>query len=107
MVLVFFIVGLLMNKWPFGLTAMTCCIILAATKVLTIKQAFAGFSNKTLIMIACMYVLSAAFGKTALLAKMQSWLFDLSGKGDTYCFLGFSEFSFFSPAFFPAVLLSR
>lgn len=87
-VLAFFIVGLLLNKWPFGLTAMTCCLILAATKVLSVGKAFAGFSNKTLILIASMYVLSAAFGKTSLLAKLQGKLFELQGKKSTALLLG-------------------
>lgn len=28
-IMAFMIVGFLLNKWPFGLTTMTCCVLLA------------------------------------------------------------------------------
>ena len=46
-IMAFMIVGFLLNKWPFGLTTMTCCVLLALTGVFTIPEAFAGFCNKT------------------------------------------------------------
>lgn len=41
-IMAFMIVGFVWNKWPFGLTAMTCCVLLALTNVYPIDKAFAG-----------------------------------------------------------------
>ena len=40
-IMAFMIVGFVLNKWPFGLTAMTCCVLLAVTGVL--KSGFCRF----------------------------------------------------------------
>lgn len=45
-IMAFMIVGFLLNKWPFGLTTMTCCVLLALTGVFTIPEAFAGFCQQ-------------------------------------------------------------
>lgn len=37
-IMAFMIVGFLLNKWPFGLTTMTCCVLLALTGVFTIRK---------------------------------------------------------------------
>ena len=37
-IMAFMIVGFLLNKWPFGLTTMTCCVLLALTGVFTIPD---------------------------------------------------------------------
>ena len=60
-IMAFMIVGFLLNKWPFGLTTMTCCVLLALTGVFTIPEAFAGFCNKTLILLvaAAIYILAS------------------------------------------------
>lgn len=79
-IMAFMIVGFVLNKWPFGLTAMTCCVLLAVTGVLKINQAFAGFTNQNVILVAPMFVLSAAFGKTRLLHKIQDKMVTLKGK---------------------------
>ena len=43
-IMAFMIVGFIWNKWPFGLTTMVCCVLLALTKVFTISEAFSGLS---------------------------------------------------------------
>lgn len=79
-IMAFMIVGFIWNKWPFGLTTMVCCVLLALTKVFTISEAFSGLSNKTTIMIAGMFAIVAAFGKTSLLTKIQDQMVRLKGK---------------------------
>lgn len=79
-IMAFMIVGFVWNKWPFGLTAMTCCVLLALTNVYPIDKAFAGFTNKNVILVAPMFVLSAAFGRTSLLRKIQDKMVVLKGK---------------------------
>ena len=40
-IMAFMIIGFLLNKWPFGVTTMTCCVLLALTKVFTVSEALA------------------------------------------------------------------
>ncbi len=66
----FMALGFVLNKWPFGLTAMTCCILLVVTKVFTIEEAFSGFANQTTLLIASMMVLGSSITKTSLVNKI-------------------------------------
>ncbi len=79
-IMLFMIVGFILNKWPFGVTTMICCVLLAVTGVFSIPEAFSGLSNKTTIMIAGMFAIVAAFGKTSLLRKIQDSMVALKGK---------------------------
>lgn len=87
-IMVFMIIGFLLNKWPFGVTTMTCCVLLAVTKVFTISEAFSGFSNKTLIMLAGMFALVAAFQKTSLIDKIQASMIRLKNKSGMALLIG-------------------
>ena len=58
----FMIVMLVWHKVPFGVTTMTCCVILAATGVVNLSTAFSGFGNKIIVLIAPMLAISAALG---------------------------------------------
>ncbi|WP_434309663.1 SLC13 family permease [Hominifimenecus sp. rT4P-3] len=78
-ILAVMILGFLINKWSYGLTTMICCALLALTGVLPIQDAFAGFCNKTLIMIACIFVISHAFGKTSFLHSIQMKIMKMQG----------------------------
>ena len=69
--LVVLCVGLLSGRHPLGLVAMTTCVLLVLTQVLTIEEAFAGFANQTVVMLSCMYVLSSAFSRTPLMTKIR------------------------------------
>lgn len=64
------------HKVPFGVTTMTCCIILAAAGIFDVKTAFSGFGNQIVVLIAPMLALSAVLGKTSLVAKI-SGLMDI------------------------------
>ena len=76
---IFMIAGFCLNKWPFGLTTMTCCILLVVTGIMPIEKAFAGFAMKNFILIAGMYVICDAFGKTSLLTTIRSRIMKLQG----------------------------
>lgn len=76
---IFMIASFCLNKWPFGLTTMTCCIVLVLTGVLPIEKAFAGFAMKNFILIAGMYVICDAFGKTSLLTMIRKRVMRLQG----------------------------
>ena len=78
--MIFLCVGLLRGKHTLGMVAMTTCVLLVLTQVLTIEEAFAGFASDTVVMLACMYVLSAAFSRTPLMAKIRNMMTSLQGK---------------------------
>ena len=76
-VTLFMIVFFVWGKWPFGLITMTCCAILAVTGILTPQQAFAGFSNKNLLLLAGAFIVSSAFGKTGAVFALQKKIIGL------------------------------
>ena len=82
LIFLFMIIGFLLGKWPMGLTTMTCCILLVLTGVMSIPEAFGGFAMKNTVMIASMYCISAAFGKTSLIDKIREKAMLLGAKGD-------------------------
>ena len=82
---IFMIIGFCLGKWPFGLTTMTCCILLVLTGVMTIEEAFSGFAMKNFILIAGMYVLTDAFGKTSLLLSIRKQVLKMEAKVNMRC----------------------
>ena len=79
-VALFMMVMFVWHKWPFGVTTMTCCVILAATGVIKLSTAFSGFGNKIVVLIAPMLAISVALSKTSLVGKVGSMLQTLKGK---------------------------
>ena len=78
------------HKVPYGVTTMTCCVMLALTGVFDISTAFSGLANKTTILIACMFTVAYAFGKTSLINKVRNSMERIKGKSG----LGFIVFLF-------------
>lgn len=76
----FMIIGFFLNKWPFGLTTMTCCVLLFLTGVFDLETSFSGLCNQNVILVSGMFVMSAAFGKTSILNKIRSKVSTLEGK---------------------------
>ena len=76
----FMMVMFIWNKVPFGVTTMTCCLLLAMFGIVDIPKAFGGFGNKIVVLIAPMLVLSAALCKTSLVMKISSVLNAAKGK---------------------------
>ena len=73
----------LSGKFSFGLVTMSCTIVLVLTGVLTIPEAFAGFTNTTVIMIASMFAVSAALQKTSIPFRMSKLLDKVQSKSKT------------------------
>lgn len=69
--LIFMIFMFFTHKVPYGVTTMTCCVILCLSGVFEVKDAFAGLANKTTILIAGMFTVAYAFGKTSLVNKIR------------------------------------
>ena len=78
--LVFMIAMFFTHKVPYGVTTMTCCVMLALTGVFDISTAFSGLANKTTILIACMFTVAYAFGKTGLINKVRNSMERIKGK---------------------------
>lgn len=70
-VLILMIIAFVMNKWPFGLITMTCCIVLGVTGVLDTTTAFSGLCNPMLVMMAGAIVVTNAFAKTSFIKGLQ------------------------------------
>ncbi len=89
LILGFMIVSFLLNKWPRGLTTMTCCLLFYITGVLDLKTAFSGITNATILMIAGLFVAINAMQRTSAMAKMQGIIGMLSDKSGTALLIGF------------------
>lgn len=76
----FMILSFLIGKIPYGVTTMTCCALLAITGYYDVPQAFSGLANKTTILIAGMFALAYAFGKTSLINKIRARMTAIKGK---------------------------
>ena len=88
--LVFMIFMFFTNKVPYGVTTMTCCVVLALTGVFDIPTAFSGLANKTTILVACMFTIAYAFGKTSLINKIRAGMEKIKEKSG----IGFIVFLF-------------
>lgn len=70
----FMMVMFVWHKVPFGVTTMTCCLLLAVFGIVDIQTAFSGFGNKIVVLIAPMLALSAVLTKTSLVVKISGLL---------------------------------
>lgn len=70
-VLALMIVCFLIGKWSYGFIMMVACTILAATGAVSIGEAFSGFCDKNMIMMAGIFIISRAFSKTSLIGKIK------------------------------------
>lgn len=85
----FMTVSFIWHKWPFGVTTMTCCVLLVILGICDVKTAFSGFANQIVILIAPMLVLGSALTKTSLVAKIQKILLKFQEKKGIVLVLGF------------------
>ncbi len=65
-----FVVLILSGKVKIDLAAMAIPIILEVSQVLNFSEAWSGLVNNSVIMMASMFIVGAAVGKTSLLGKM-------------------------------------
>lgn len=78
-VTLFMMVMFVWHKVPFGVTTMTCCVVLAATGVVDLGAAFGGFANKIVVLIAPMLAISQVLTKTSLVGKISTLLDRIKG----------------------------
>jgi di/tricarboxylate transporter len=80
-VMVFMIVMMMTDALPFGAPPVFACVLLVVLGVSDIKDAFSGFSNGTVWMIAFFMVLLAAAQKTTFMSKIKDMMLELVEKG--------------------------
>lgn len=75
-------IGLIMSdKMAFGAPPLLACLLLVATGLSTVQEAFAGFVNPSVIMISGFMVVMAALQKTRLINNIKSSMVSLVSKG--------------------------
>jgi len=79
----FMMVMFIWNKVPFGVTTMTCCVLLVAAGIMDVKSAFSGFANQIVVLIAPMLALSSALSKTGVVQKISSAVDKMKGSRGT------------------------
>lgn len=89
------------GKYSYGLVAMTACILLAATGVLSLSQAFSGFANQIVVLIAPMLALSAALTKTSMVTAFGKLLDKAKGSHGTLLILAFFAVGIIMAQFIP------
>ncbi|WP_421211978.1 SLC13 family permease [Aeromonas enteropelogenes] len=75
-------IGLIMSdKMAFGAPPLFACLLLVVAGLSTVQEAFAGFVNPSVIMIAGFMVVMAALQKTRLIGNVKSSMVVLVSKG--------------------------
>ena len=80
-ILVLMIVLIMSDKMAFGAPPLLACLLLVVTGLSNVQQAFAGFVNSSVIMIAGFMVVMAALQKTRLIGNVKSAMVNLVNKG--------------------------
>ena len=80
-ILVLMIVLIMEDKMPFGAPPLLACLLLVVSGLSTVQQAFAGFVNPSVVMIAGFMVVMAALQKTRLISNVKSAMVSLVNKG--------------------------
>lgn len=80
MILLFMIVMFFTHPVPYGVTTMLCCAMLCLFGIFDLKTAFSGLSNKTTLLVASMFTIAYAFGKTSVVNVVRSFLDKIKGK---------------------------
>lgn len=83
-VMILMIIAFVLNKWPFGLITLSCCVILGLAGVLAPAEVFSGFANPFVVMLAGCFAVTSALGKTDFIITLQKRIVGLQkGKSET------------------------
>ncbi|MGM0830626.1 MAG: SLC13 family permease [Bacillota bacterium] len=80
-ILILMIVAIMSDKFAFGAPPLMACLLLVVTGLSTVQEAFAGFVNPSVVMVAGFMVVMAGLMKTRLIGKVQSSMLSLVNKG--------------------------
>ena len=81
------IASFLWGKISMGLTALLSMVLLVLTGCIDITTALSGFSNSNTIIMACMFIISAGFSKTQMVAKLSRGVAKAAKGSFTRCLL--------------------
>lgn len=80
-ILILMISLIMSDKMAFGAPPLLACLLLVLTGLSTVQEAFAGFVNPSVIMIAGFMVVMAALQKTSLIGNVKTAMISLVNKG--------------------------
>nr|WP_253906971.1 SLC13 family permease [Brenneria sp. hezel4-2-4] len=80
-ILILMIVMIMCDKFAFGAPPIMACLLLVVTGLSTVQEAFAGFINSSVIMVAGFMVVMAGLMKTSLIGRVQSAMVTLVNRG--------------------------
>lgn len=80
-ILVLMIVMIMSDKFAFGAPPILACLLLVVCGLSTVQEAFAGFVNPSVIMVAGFMVVMAGLMKTSLIGRVQSSMLALVNRG--------------------------
>ena len=80
LIMAFMIFMFVWQKFPMGVTTMTCCYCWPYLGYLVLRRHFSGFTNQSIILVAPMMALSSAITKTSIVPTIRKKVNDLSGK---------------------------
>lgn len=80
-ILILMIVMIMSDKFSFGAPPLLACCLLVLTGTSTIADAFSGFIDTNIVMIAGFLAVTAALQKTSLMAKIETSMSNLAAKG--------------------------
>lgn len=80
-ILIIMILLIMFDVLPFGAPPILACFLLVVTGLSTVSEAFAGFANSSVIMIASFMVVLAAVQKTKFMDTVKNALISLVNKG--------------------------
>jgi di/tricarboxylate transporter len=80
-ILILMIVMIMSDKFSFGAPPLLACCLLVLTGTSTIADAFSGFIDTNIIMIAGFLAVTAALQKTSFMHKIESTMSNLAAKG--------------------------
>lgn len=80
-ILIFMIVLIMSDKLAFGAPPLLACLLLVVTGLSMVQEAFAGFINSSVVMVAGFMVVMAGLMKTTLISRVQSTMIALVNRG--------------------------
>ena len=83
LVLMFVMIGFFSGKMSYAVVAVIGLTVLQVGGVLTPAQAWAGFSNTSVVLIVALFVVGGGFSKTSIITKMKIMLNGFQGKERT------------------------
>lgn len=86
-IVVMMVVMIMSDKFAFGAPPLIACVLLVLTGCATISEAFSGFVDKNVVMIAGFMTAMAALSKTTLMAKIKRVMLNMAQKGGMKSYL--------------------